>query len=486
MTDGRKERDTLGEILVPASAHYGAQTQRARENFPVSGMRFPRDFIRAMGRIKRAAATVNCTCGGLAKRPASLIARAAAEVAAGKWDHEFVLDVFQTGSGTSTNMNANEVISSRANELGGGRRGNRKPIRPNEDVNRSQSSNDVIPTAIHLASLYGIDERLLPALGLLRNRLAAKASEFRRIVKVGRTHLQDAVPVTLGQEFSGYAGQVAQAVSRIKTARDGLLELPIGGTAVGTGLNAPAGFGRRMCTELSRQTGFKLKEAPNRFAAMGGKDALVAMSGALRGAAVSLAKIASDIRLISCGPRAGLSEITLPSLQPGSSIMPGKVNPVMPEMMVQVCAQVIGNDSAVAIGGMLGQLELNAMMPLMAHNLLQSIEILSQACALFAGRCVAGISADADRCRELLERSLMPVTALAPRLGYAAAADIAREAQRTGRTLREVVLLRRLIPPKELDSLLDLSGMTQPKTGSLRRSSKMDPRRKKTKKNRGR
>ncbi len=471
----RIETDTMGSVRVPADAHYGAQTQRAVENFSISGLRFPRRFIRALGLIKCAAAQVNKDLGLLNAEYAQAIVKAAQEVVEGKWDSEFVLDIFQTGSGTSTNMNANEVISSRANELLGGKKGDRKPVRPNDEVNKCQSSNDVIPTAIHLAVLEALQHDLLPALEALAAGLEKKATEFKEVLKTGRTHLQDAVPVMLGQELSGYASQVRHALERVQVATTHLLEVPIGGTALGTGLNAPVEFGGRVCARLAKMTHIPVREAENKFEAMGSRDALVEASGALKAVAVSLIKIASDIRLLACGPRTGIAEIAIPELQPGSSIMPGKVNPVMPEMMIQVGAQVIGNDAAVTLGGAWGQLDLNVMMPLMAHNLLQSIALLSTGAKAFNERCVSagpampdnpdnvkGIVANRERCRHLVENSLMPVTALVPRLGYKEAAAVAKEAHKTGKTVREIVLAKKLIPEAELDALLDLTAMTQP------------------------
>ena len=451
----RIESDTMGAVRVPAGARYGAQTARAAANFRISGHRFPRGFIRALGLVKAAAARANLTYGLLNPRTAAAIGRAAREVAEGRWDGEFVLDVFQTGSGTSTNMNANEVIASRARELLGRRKAPK--IGPNDEVNKCQSSNDVIPTAIHLAVLEALDRGLVPAMEKLARGLEKKSREFGKVVKTGRTHLQDAVPVTLGQEFSGWAAQVRKGIGRVRTARINLLELPIGGTALGTGLNAPAGFGSRVCREMGRSTGLAVRPARNRFEAIGARDALVEASGALRTVAVGLIKIASDIRLLASGPRAGIGEIVLPELQPGSSIMPGKVNPVIPEVVIQVGAQVIGNDATVTYGGMLGQLELNAMMPMIARNLLESVSLLANASTAFNDLCIAkgprmpgnpenarGISANRERCRELLDRGLMPVTALAPRLGYREAARIAKEAARTGKTVREIVLDRKL------------------------------------------
>jgi len=462
MPDERIETDSLGSVRVPAGRHWGAQTQRAVENFPVSGTRFPRRFIRALGLVKLAAAETNRDLGLLDGKLAGAIAKAAAEVVDGRWDDEFPVDVYQTGSGTSTNMNANEVISSRANEILGGKKGDRSPVRPHDEVNMCQSSNDVIPAAIHIAALDAFDSDLVPALGDLAGALRAKSAEFQDVVKTGRTHLQDAVPVTLGQEFSGWAAQVARGMQRVAGGSVRLVEIPLGGTALGTGINAHPEFGKRACDKLRAATGLPLSPPLNPFEAQAARDAIVEASASLKVVAVSLMKVAGDIRLLACGPRAGIGEIVLPELQPGSSIMPGKVNPVMPEMMIQVCAQVIGNDLAVTLGGALGQLDLNVMMPLMGHNLLQSAALLAAASRLFAEKCVQGIRADRDRCRSLVERSLMPVTALVPRLGYNAAAEIAQEAHRTGKTVREVVLERKLIPEAELDALLDLSGMTKP------------------------
>ena len=473
MTEFRLETDTMGDVHVPVDAHYGAQTQRAVENFRISGLRFPRRFIRALGLVKAAAANVNRDLGLLRPEIAEAIHSAATEVSDGRWDDEFVLDIFQTGSGTSTNMNVNEVIASRANELCGGRKGDHAPIRPNDEVNKCQSSNDVIPATIHLAALDGIDQDLRPAMEMLALGLENKAEEFRNVLKTGRTHLQDAVPMMLGQEFGGWASQLRHGIARIQTARLNLLELPIGGTALGTGLNAHPEFAARMCAALAKTATPGVRRAENLFEAMGSRDALVEASGTLKTVAVSLIKIAGDIRLLSCGPRTGFAEIAIPELQPGSSIMPGKVNPVMPEMMIQVCAQVIGNDAAVTLGGLLGQLDLNVMMPLMAHNILQSIGILAAACRTFDGRCVShgpelqgspdnvrGIVANRERCRSLVESSLMPVTALVPILGYGTAAAIADEARTTGRSIREIVLAKNLVSAADLDSLLDLNGMT--------------------------
>ncbi|HRA88676.1 MAG TPA: class II fumarate hydratase, partial [Planctomycetaceae bacterium] len=474
MAKFRVESDVMGDVLVPSERHYGAQTQRAFDNFQISGIRFQRRFIRALGLVKAAAAESNKDLRLLGDHIAEAIITAAMEVADGQWDAEFVLDVFQTGSGTSTNMNANEVIASRANELIGGKKGDVQPVRPIDDVNRCQSSNDVIPTAIHLATLDGIDQDLVPAIETLAQGLEAKAHEFRDVLKTGRTHLQDAVPIMLGQEFGGWASQLRHGIARILATRVHLLELPIGGTALGTGLNAHPEFAERICKVLARLATPGLRKADNPFEAIGARDALVEVSGAFRTVAVSLIKIAGDIRLLSSGPRTGFAEISIPELQPGSSIMPGKVNPVMCEMMIQVCAQVIGNDAAITLGGVMGQLDLNVMMPLMAHNLLQSMTILAAACRTFDEKCVShgpvvrdnpenihGISANPERCRLLVESSLMAVTALVPVLSYHNAARIARDSFRTGKTIREIVLAENLVSATEIDSLLDLTRMTR-------------------------
>ncbi|HSM50916.1 MAG TPA: class II fumarate hydratase, partial [Thermoanaerobaculia bacterium] len=377
MSGTRTERDSLGEIEVPAEAYWGAQSERARHNFPVSGLVFPRRFLWALGIVKAEAAAVNAELGVVPAPLAEAIRAAAAEVAAGSLDAHFPLDIFQTGSGTSTNMNANEVIANRAIERLGGVRGSKSPVHPNDHVNASQSSNDVIPTAIHVAAYAAVAEELEPALGRLATALAAKAAELDDVVKIGRTHLQDAVPVRLGQELSGHAQQAANGLARLAAAKPRLAELALGGTAVGTGLNAPPGFAEAVIARLAARTGHPFVPAPNRFEALAARDAAVELSGALRTVAVSLTKIANDLRWLASGPRCGLGELELPSLQPGSSIMPGKVNPVMAEALLQVCAQVVGNDAAVALGGLSGNFELNVMMPVIAHNLLQSVELLA-------------------------------------------------------------------------------------------------------------
>ncbi|NVL90096.1 MAG: class II fumarate hydratase [Desulfobacterales bacterium] len=456
----RTERDTMGEVQVPADAYYGAQTQRAVENFPISGIRFPRVFIRALGLIKKYAARVNEDLGLLDAQLAKPIITAADEVAAGKMDEQFVVDIFQTGSGTSTNMNANEVIATRANELITGNRETKNTVHPNDHVNMGQSSNDVIPTAIHIAALTSIAEELIPALEILCESLRNKSEAFDGIVKVGRTHLQDAVPIRLGQEFSGYAHQVRLGIKRVEAVKGSLSELALGGTALGTGLNTHREFAPRVIDLISQETGREFKEAENRFEAQAAQDAAVETSGALKTVAVSLMKIANDIRWLSSGPKCGLGEINLPALQPGSSIMPGKVNPVIPESVIQVAAQVIGNDMTITMGGQGGNLDLNVMLPVIAHNLLQSIAILCSAAKIFAEKCINNITADEEKCRAFIENSLAMCTALAPVIGYEKAADIAEKAHKTGKTVREVAIKAKVLPEEELVKLLDPIKMT--------------------------
>jgi fumarate hydratase class II len=414
----------MGEVQIGAGMLYGAQTERARQNFPISGIRFDRRFIQALGAIKKVAARVNQSLGLLDEERATAIVRAAAEVMEGALDAHFVLDIFQTGSGTSTNMNANEVIANRAIQLLGGEIGSKDPVHPNDHVNLGQSSNDVIPTAIHVAAVVAISEELLPGLRRLMEALAAKAEEFDDVPKAGRTHLQDATPVRLGQEFGGYASQLAHAIRRAEAAAHSLGELAIGGTAVGTGINTHPEFGRRMAEGLGEELGVELREAEDHFEAQGSRDAVVEASGMMKTVACSLMKIANDIRLLSSGPRTGFAEIDLPAVQPGSSIMPGKVNPVMAEAVCQVAAQVIGNDAAITIGGQAGSLELNVMMPVMAHNLLESIHILGSVSREFAGRCVDGITANRERCLYFAESTAALATALAPAIGYDKAAEV--------------------------------------------------------------
>jgi fumarate hydratase class II len=461
MSETRIEKDSLGEIEVPSSVYYGAQTERARQNFPVSGLRFPRRFIAALGMIKGEAAAVNEELGILQPELAQAIRQAADEVVRGDRDDDFPLDIFQTGSGTSTNMNANEVIGNRAIQILQGEMGSKSPVHPNDHVNAGQSSNDVIPTAIHLSAYAAIVEDLNPALDPLAAALEAKAREFDEVVKIGRTHLQDAVPVRLGQEFSGYAAQVRKGIERLEGVKPRLGELALGGTAVGTGLNARPGFATSVIKRLGQRTGLPFVPAPNKFEAMAAKDAAVETSGALKTVAVSLTKIANDIRWLGSGPRTGIGEIALPSLQPGSSIMPGKVNPVIPEMVLMVAAQVVGNDVTISVGGMSGNFELNVMMPVIAYNLLQSIEILANASQLLADRCVAGLEANRERCEEMVEKSLAMVTALAPRIGYDKAAEIAKEAFATGRTVRELATAMEVLPLEELERVLDARSQTE-------------------------
>ncbi|MBK5095263.1 MAG: class II fumarate hydratase [Deltaproteobacteria bacterium] len=455
MSDFRIEKDSMGEVRVPANAYYGAQTQRAFENFPVSGVRMPLPVVHAAAMIKGFGAEVNAGLKLVDPPLAEAISRAAREVLEGNFDDQFVLDVYQTGSGTSTNMNVNEVLANRANELLGKPLGGNSPVHPNDHVNRCQSSNDVVPSAIRIAARRELSERLVPALSHLRDALSGKSKEFSDILKIGRTHLQDAIPVTLGQEFSAYASQIDHGIRRVHSAFADLEELPLGGTAVGTGLNAHPEFGVRTIAEIAAATGISFRPAENRFEAIGAQDPLVAASGTLKGIAASLMKISHDIRLLSSGPRCGIGELTLPSLQPGSSIMPGKVNPVILEMAIQVSAQVIGNDAVVTLGGSLGVLELNVMLPVMARNLLESIGILASAATLLSERCVSGITPNRKRCEELIEQSLAMVTPLAVKIGYDKAAEIAHEAYHSGRTIREILMERKILPPEEIEKILD-------------------------------
>ena len=459
--DYRTERDSLGEVRVPAGALYGAQTQRAIENFPVSGLRFPRGFIRALGAVKLAATRVNMALGRLDERPGGAIEAAAREVMEGEHDEEFPVDIFQTGSGTSTNMNANEVIANRAAQLLGEELGV-KTIHPNDHVNMGQSSNDVIPTAAHVAACSAISEDLLPALRNLHGALAAKADEFDDVVKTGRTHLQDATPIRLGQEFGGYASQIEHGIRRVEGALPHLRELAIGGTAVGTGINTHPDFARRLCEVLSEIFGLDFEEAPNHFEAQSGRDAIVEASGALKTLAVGLMKIANDLRWLSSGPRTGLAEIELPATQPGSSIMPGKVNPVVPESVCQVAARVIGNDAAITIGGQAGNFELNVMIPVMTHALLQSIEMMANVSRILAERCVRGITANRERCRAYAERSPALATALAPVIGYDRAAELAKRALKEDVTVRELAIETGVLDAEEATELLDPIKLTRP------------------------
>jgi fumarate hydratase class II len=458
----RTETDSMGEVRVPASAYYGAQTQRAVQNFPISGLRFPREFIRALGLIKGAAAQVNLELGFISREVAEAIKQAAGEVAEGKLDDQFPVDIFQTGSGTSTNMNVNEVIANRAIELLGGEIGSKSPVHPNDHVNRGQSSNDVIPTAIHLAVAENLTGGLMETLKTCEHELLAKSKKFDPIVKIGRTHLQDATPVRLGQEFGGYARQMSLARERIELALAGLMELALGGTATGTGLNAPSGFASKVIALLAEETDLPLVEARDHFAAQGGQDGLVAASASLRGLAVTLTKIGNDIRWLASGPRCGLGELELPPVQPGSSIMPGKVNPVIIESLLQVAVQVIANDWAVAMGGQAGNLELNVMLPVMAYNLLQSVELLKTSISNFTERCLKGLGANEQRCQELVEQSLALCTPLAVEIGYDKAAQLAHMAYQSGKTVREVALELDILPKEKLVQILNAEEMTQP------------------------
>jgi fumarate hydratase, class II len=450
----RTETDSMGAIEVPADRYWGAQTQRSLEHFKIGGERFPREMIRALGLIKKACALVNQDLGLLDADRAKTIIQAADEVISGSLDGHFPLVIWQTGSGTQTNMNANEVIANRAIQLLGGQMGSKKPVHPNDDVNRSQSSNDVFPTAIHVAAVDQIVGRLLPAVQALREALDEKARAFEGIVKIGRTHLQDATPLTLGQEFSGYVAMLDHALDTIRSVLPGLCELAIGGTAVGTGLNAPAGFGERVAGQLRALTGQPFTSAPNKFQALGSHEAVVAASGALKTLACSLMKIANDIRWLASGPRAGLGELRIPENEPGSSIMPGKVNPTQSEALTMVSAQVLANDVAVNIGAASGNFELNVFKPLICHNLLQSVRLLADACHSFREHCVVGIEPNRQRIREHLDNSLMLVTALAPHIGYDRAASIAKRAHAKGTTLREAALELGYVTAEDFDRLV--------------------------------
>ncbi|MBE9485948.1 MAG: class II fumarate hydratase [Chloroflexi bacterium] len=458
----RIEQDSLGEMQIPEDALYGAQTARAVDNFPISGIPLQQPMIRALGRIKKHAAQANRELGLLSAEAADAIMRAATEVIEGQLDAHFPVDIFQTGSGTSSNMNANEVIANRAARLLGQPIGS-KAIHPNDQVNLGQSSNDVFPSAIHLACAEQLHKQLLPALEQLLQGLAEKTEEFKDILKIGRTHLQDATPIKLGQVFSGYARQVELTHERPSVNSSGLYELPLGGTAVGTGINTHPEFAAKTIAAIARETRLPFREANNHFEAQGAKDALVGTSSSLKDCAVSLFKVANDIRFLASGPRCGIGELILPAVQPGSSIMPGKINPVMAESLMQVCAQVVGNDATVALCGLSGNFELNVMMPVMAHNILQSIELLSNGILAFDEKCLTGLQADEKRCTDLLEQSLALVTALVPEIGYDRAGDLAKQAHKTGRTLRELAL-EDGVAAEVLNKLLDPTSMTEPKS----------------------
>ena len=456
----RIERDSMGEVSVPDDAYYGASTQRAVDNFPISDLRFGRRFIWALGLIKTAAAETNASIGTVDAERAAAIVTAGEEMMAGNLDDQFVVDIFQTGSGTSTNMNANEVLANRATEILGGDIGS-KLVHPNDDVNSSQSSNDVIPTAMHIAAVAAIEEDLLPALRDLLSSLDAKAEEFDDVLKSGRTHLQDATPVRLGQEFSGYAAQVGKGIDRIETIRAELLELALGGTAVGTGINAPAGFAAATIEVMNRRSGYDFREADNHFEAQAAKDAYVNASGVLKTVATSLFKIANDLRWLSSGPRNAIGEITLPSLQPGSSIMPGKVNPVIPEAVMMIVSRVYGNDTTITWGGANGNFELNVMMPVMAHAMLESIELLASGATVLKDKTVDGIVANEERAAWLLDQNAIIATALVPHIGYDKAAEVTKKAFAEGRGVREVALELDVLPEDELDAALDVRPMTE-------------------------
>ncbi len=458
----RKEQDSMGDMLVPDDAYYGAQTQRAVENFPISGIPISKSMIQALGKIKRSAAIVNNELGLLDGERKNAIVQAADEIIEGKFYSQFPIDIYQTGSGTSSNMNCNEILSNRASEIMGGVIGAKDPVHPNDHVNLGQSSNDVIPTAIHIAANTMLEEELLPALQKLADELDKKAIEFSDIVKIGRTHLQDATPITLGQEFSGYTQMVKNGIKRIQNAQGFLSELAIGGTAVGTGINTKAQFGSLVAKEISRFTGISFIEASNHFEAQGAQDAAVETSGALKTIAVSLSKVANDIRWLGSGPRAGLGELILPAVQPGSSIMPGKTNPVICEAMIQGCAQVIGNDMTITIGGQGGVFELNLMLPLIAHNLTNSITILSNSTNIFTEKLITGLKANKEKCAGYIEGSLAMCTSLAPVIGYDKAAQIAYKAFNSGKTVREIALEDNVLDKDKLDEILDPKSMTMP------------------------
>ncbi|MFC1724845.1 class II fumarate hydratase [candidate division KSB1 bacterium] len=459
----RIKTDSMGEMEVPAEKYWGAQTQRAVENFPISGLRFQRSFIRALGMIKLSAAKANVKLKLLDEKIGDAVIKASTEVINGKLDDNFVVDIFQTGSGTSTNMNANEVITNRANEILKLKSGDKNCVHPNDHVNMGQSSNDVIPTCIHISALESIENGLSPALNELKSELDKKAKEFDKIIKTGRTHLQDATPIRLGQEFSGYASQVKHGIKRIENLRGHLSELAIGGTAVGTGINTHPDFAELVIDNINKITGLKFREAENHFEAQAAKDAVVEASSVLKTVAVSLSKIANDIRFLGSGPRCGIGELILPAVQPGSSIMPGKVNPVIAEALMQVCVQVIGNDAAISSAGLMGgNFELHVMMPVMAYNLLQSIDLLSNAVTVFTEKCITRLKADKKRCNELIERSLAMCTALSHEIGYDAAAKIAKEAFEKNTTVRKVALKHNILPEKKLEKILDPFSMTEP------------------------
>jgi fumarate hydratase, class II len=466
MADTRTEKDSMGEFEVPSHALYGAQTARAVANFPISGVRFPQPFIQALAAIKHAAAEVNLERGLLDVHRKEAICRAAQDAIDGKLDEHFVLDIYQTGSGTSTNMNANEVISNRAIHLLGGAIGSKDPIHPNDHVNKSQSSNDVIPTAMHVAAALVLENDLLPALRSLHGKLSEKAKQWDDIVKIGRTHLMDATPIRLGQEASGWARQVELSIERLESVKPRLFELAIGGTAVGTGINSPEGFGADVAAKLSARFGLPFVEAKNHFEAQGSQDGIAELSNQLATVATSLLKVANDIRWLSSGPRCGIGELQLPAVQPGSSIMPGKVNPVMCEQLIMVCAQVIGNATTVNIANIHGNLDLNVMLPVMARNSLESLTYLANSVRAFTERAVSGMTANQQRAESLVEWSMSMVTSLVPVIGYDRAAAIAKQAVHDNKTVRQLCIEEKVLPESELNVLLDPRKMTEPGVGA--------------------
>ncbi|MEZ4704074.1 MAG: class II fumarate hydratase [Bdellovibrionota bacterium] len=461
MSEFRIEKDSMGEMKVPNSAYYGAQTQRAVENFPVSSLRLTRSMIHAMAEIKRACAVVSGKHGWVEKTKSVAIVKAAEEVSKGNWDEQFVVDIFQTGSGTSSNMNTNEVIANRACEILGEGKGS-KAVHPNDHVNFGQSSNDVFPTAMHLAILHDVDRSLMPVLVSFEELLSQKAKDFDSVVKIGRTHLQDATPIRMGQVFSGYAMQIQWSIERIQYCIPHLEELALGGTAVGTGINRPERMTQEVISEISSRMGFELRETRNHFASQATKDAVLDISNALKTTAATLMKIANDVRWLGSGPRCGIGELILPETQPGSSIMPGKVNPVIAESLTMICAQVMGNDLSVMIGGQSGNFELNVMMPMMVHNVLESIALLSTGVKNFHQKCIKGIRVNEKRCEEMIEKSLAMVTSLAPIIGYDKAAAIAKQSHETGKTVREIVTEQQELSEKEIAKVLDPTSMTKP------------------------
>jgi len=449
----RQEHDSMGMVEIPDDAYYGPQTQRAVDNFTISGLKLPPVFIRQLALVKKYAAKVNAELGLLDTQSANAVVLAAGEVIAGQMDDQFVVDLFQTGSGTSTNMNMNEVLASRANEILTGRRGGKSPVHPNDHVNLGQSSNDVIPTVTHLSAATMITGKLIPALIHLEKTLQTKTGEFADVSKIGRTHLQDAVAITLGDEFSAYARQIELGIERMNQGLPRLYELALGGTAVGNGVNTHPSFASRVIACLADQSGLPFIKAKNHFEAQAARDAAVEISGILKTIATGLVKIAGDIRWLGSGPRCGIGEIRLPALQPGSSIMPGKVNPVIPEAVIQVAYQVMGNDTAILLGGQSGRFELNVAMPLIAYNLLQSIDLLANAVNILADKCISGVTADRSRCRQYIDQSLALATLLVPHIGYDRAAEVAKKAHETGRTVREIALAEKILPPETIQRL---------------------------------